>query len=101
MKVVSYKQYNEQKTLFFNKHDYDFTIHTSGMDCYGTYHKEYVFEDGAIWYEVVSLAQEEVKLEGVSTITNTKVFGTKLVEYNKIEFWSSDNSISQYWYETI
>ena len=101
MNVVKYDEYTKQKMDFIQKHDSDFTIHTSEMDCYNSYHKEYVFEDGAVWYEVISLAQEEAKLEGTSKITGMKVFGSKLVRYNRIEFWNSDNSLSRYTYETI
>ena len=46
--TVSYKDYFETKKAFFEKHGFDFTTHTSSMDEYDRYHKDYIFEDGAI-----------------------------------------------------
>lgn len=52
--TVKYEEYRHDKQAFFKKHDNDFTIHTSSMDEYSRYHKEYMFADGATWYECYS-----------------------------------------------
>lgn len=91
--TVDIKIYDKEKREFFQKHDNDFSCDTSSMDEYGCYHKEYVFEDGAVWYEVMSpeYADYEVEVKLVKIHETIKMFRT--------EFWSSDNSSSKYYYE--
>ena len=91
--TVSYKEYNEMKKNFFEKHDFDFKTNTSSLDEYNRYHKEYIFADGAMWYEVMSPEWEEVEAEVkyVKVKVSVKLFRT--------EFWSSDDATSRYYYE--
>ena len=90
--VVSYKQYAEDKKSFFEKHDYNYTLDTSPMDEYGRYTKTYIFEDGKVWYEVMSPTFEstEVEIHLVKVKVEVKMLRT--------EYWSSE-SPSKYYYE--
>lgn len=94
--TVNYNEYSNDKKAFFSKHDNDFNTFTSSMDEYGRYHKEYVFSDGAIWYELMrpEYVTEDIELEvkGVKVKTQIKV---KLF---RIEFWSTESG-SKYYYE--
>lgn len=91
--TVKFNEYNEDKNSFFKKHNYNFKCDTSSMDEYGRYHKEYVFEDGAVWYEVMSPTWQNVEVEVklVKVVVKVKLLST--------EFWSSDNASSKYYYE--
>ena len=91
--TVTFNEYNDEKNNFFKKHDYNFKCDTSSMDEYGRYHKEYVFEDGAVWYEVMSpdCIAYEVEVKMVKICETVKMLRT--------EFWSSDNASSKYYYE--
>lgn len=95
--TVKYEEYIQDKQAFFNKHDNEFTIQTSSMDEYSRYHKEYIFDDGAIWYESYSpewfTQTVEVDVKGVAIKTDVEV---KLF---RTEFWNTDNSSSKYYYE--
>ena len=93
MKVVNYEEYTNAKQEFLKAHDYDYRIQTSPMDEYGSYHKEYICEDGAIFYEVMSPVTENV------TVEVHKVTMTVPVKFLRTEFWSSDNAESGYYYE--
>ena len=76
MAVVSYKRYSGEKDQFFRSHKNDFRIETSMMDEYGRYHKDYLFEDGAIWHEdmspVFESATVEIKMVKVSVEVTVK-----------------------------
>ena len=91
--TVTYKEYNEMKKNFFAKHKFDFRTDTSSLDEYDRYHKEYIFSDGAMWYEVMSPEWEEAEVEVryVKVKVSVKLFRT--------EFWSSDNAESNYYYD--
>lgn len=90
--TVKFNEYNDDKNNFFKKHDYNFKCGISSMDEYGCYHKEYVFEDGAIWYEAISpeYVDYEVEVKLVKIHETIKMFRT--------EFWSTE-SASKYYYE--
>ncbi len=96
MKEVTFEIYNEDKELFFNKHnsnyDSDYTCNTSPMTDDGVYIKTYCFTDGANWYERMSPAYETVtvKVHGVQFETQVKL--------QKIEYWSSEMG-SRFYYE--
>lgn len=92
MNTVCYEKYNKEKIKFFRKHK-SCTELTSPMSADCSYHKEYVFEDGAVWYEVMSIENVpvEVEVKFCKVRQNIKMFRT--------EFWSSDDSISKYYYE--
>lgn len=85
--------YNEDKELFFKKHDNDFTVDTTPMTEYGTYNKTYSFTDGAMWCECMSPVVEK---------TTVEVHGVMIpvtVKLQKIEYWSTDNGSSRFYYE--
>lgn len=90
--TVTYKEYMEEKTAFFKKHDHDFTVKTSPMDEYDRYHKTYVFEDGAEWCETMGsdYANETIEVKKAKVKVEIKLFRT--------EFWSSETG-SKYYYE--
>lgn len=95
--TVNYEEYRKIKKNFFNRHNGEFKTFTSPMDKYGTYHKEYVFEDGATFYEVMSpeFASKEVEVE----IKMVKIVSNVEVKLFKTEFWSSDDAVSRCYYE--
>ena len=91
--TVNYKQYNEDKKVFFQKHNYDFQCETSSMDGYGRYYKVYSFTDGAQWYENMSPTYEsaEVEIKMVVVTVEVKMFRT--------EYYNTDDSTSKCYYE--
>lgn len=91
--TVTDVRYRYEREMFFRKHNCDFEVQTSQMDEYGMYHKEYIFADGAIWYEVMSpeYVKEEVNIKLCKVTVEVKMFRT--------EFWSSDDSVSKFYYE--
>lgn len=96
--TVDYRTYDNEKQSFIKKHSQtNWKIETSSMDEYGRYHKEYVFEDGAIWYEVMS--PEWFKMDVEVEINFCKVKRTIEVKMFRTEFWSTDDSHSKYYYE--
>lgn len=90
--TVTYKEYTDDKKRFFEKHDYDYRIHTSPMDEYGVYTKTYCFKDGAQWFEVMSpeYVDFEVMVKMVVIRDKVKMFRT--------EYWSTEAG-SKYYYE--
>ena len=92
MLIVTQAEYNEQKKAFFKKHPL-VKVDTSSMDEYSSYHKEYICEKNAIWYEVMSPYHKTVEIE----VNKCKV--SVDIELFQTEFWDSDNSKSRYYYE--
>lgn len=90
--TVSYKQYEQERKAFFEKHDYDYRVETSQMDEYGRYYKTYMFEDGAVWYEAMSPTFEKAEVE----VQLVKV--TVEVKMLRTEYWSTETK-SKYYYE--
>lgn len=88
MATVTYNEYNEAKMSFFDRHDHTYKTSTSPM-IDDVWHKEYVFEDGAIWYE----RYEHVYIPVTVDVMRCKV--DVEVEMLKNEFWSTDNSKSR------
>lgn len=93
MATVNYKEYTQQKDAFFKKHNYDFRIETSSMDEYGRYHKDYIFDDGAVWHEDMCPTFEE------ATVEIKKVNVKVEVKMLRTEFYNTDNATSNYYYE--
>lgn len=91
--TVTVKDYGELKKNFFEKHENEFRIETSPMDEYGRYHKEYVFNDGAVWYQVMGpeYVNQEVTVKGCTMNVEFKMFRT--------EFWNTDDFKSKFCYE--
>lgn len=93
MNVMTYHEYSLEKRGFFERHDYDYQVETSPMDERGVYHKEYVFKDGAIWYERMSpeWVRQTIEVKRAKVDVDIKMFCT--------EFWDTDNAASRYYYE--
>ena len=93
MKIVSYKEWNDEKIKFMEKHNFDYTVETSSMNEYGEYHKVYVFEDGANWYENMRPVWEK------ATVEVKRVPCTVEIKLLETEFYSSEDAQSKYYYE--
>ena len=91
--AIGYQEYAKLKDEFFKKHSYDYKIETSQMDEYGHYHKEYLFEDEAIWYESYRPTFEKavVEIKKVKVEVEVKMFCT--------EFWDTDDGTTRCMYE--
>jgi hypothetical protein len=93
--MATYKEYTEEKKAFLNSIG-DWNCETSSMDEYGRYNKTYIGEKGT-WYEVMTpvweTAEAEVEIHGIKTMAKAEM------KMMRIEFWSSKNSKSQYYYE--
>ena len=95
MTMVTYKDYSNDLAHFINKHSIKselISVNTSGYEG-GVYRKEYMFEDGASFYEVNRNIKGEANAETVGLKFKVKV---DLIEH---EYWSTDDSKSKYWYE--
>lgn len=96
MATVSYETYMADKKAFLRRHD-DWKVETSSMDEYGRYYKTYTGADGAIFTEEMypcwETAEAEVELHGV------KVTLSESVKFMRTEYYSTDNSNSNYYYE--
>lgn len=92
MNVVKFDEYENDKKEFFRKHKNDFRCETSNGSA-EYYNKTYVFDDGAIWYEVMRKVYENIKVEiyYISIPVEVELFQT--------EYWSSDNADSKVYYE--
>lgn len=90
--TVTYKQYIDEMIAFSKKHNAkgQCKITTSPMEN-NRYHKEYCWEDGANWYEVTELINEEKEVEAHGLIFKVNV------EMWRTEFWSTE-SPSKYYY---
>lgn len=95
MKTVTYEEYNRDLSAFLRKHGAksDWHVYTSPLQ-EGQYHKNYVFEDGAEFVEINELNYREPVEVVVHGITISTV-----VHLIRHEYWSTDDSVSKYWYE--
>lgn len=86
------KEYWDKKMTFFKKHPMD-TVHTSPMDEYGGYHKTYICEDGAQWFESMGIVPvtERVVVRGVAVNVTVDLFRT--------EFWNTEEAGTGVYYE--
>ena len=92
--TVDYKEYTKDLQDFIKKHGKQgWEVQTSPMDEYGYYHKEYICNDGAIFYEVMGpeYCKQKVTVKMVEVEVEIKLFRT--------EYWSSDNASSKFYYE--
>lgn len=92
----AYRDYNEQKREFFAKHsseERENQERAAFID--GVSHKTIAFPDGAVWSERSEIITETVEnfLHGVMVKSLAKLY--------KTEFYSTDNSASQYCYEAV
>lgn len=91
MNVVTSKEYDDEKRQFFAKHG-TFRINTSAGSA-EYYHKEYVFEDNAVWYEVMMRVSEPVHVEV------KKCHITMEADLLRTEYYNSDDADSKYYFE--
>ena len=93
MNILDYKHYHNAKLAFMHKHYDDFSVDTSPMSECGTYHKTYIFEDGAQMTEVMRpvYVNTVVEVRGVKIPIRVKLFET--------EMWTSDDANSVFYYE--
>lgn len=96
MTKTTYEGYLNDLEKFINKHSKkaDWRVITSPYKN-GQYHKQYVFEDGAILTDVNYMEGETypVFVEELGFTANIPVI--------KHEYWSTDESGSKYWYEHL
>lgn len=97
MKEVDYSTYERELNEFIRKHSKKSDLHiwTSAF-VNGQYHKDYLFEDGATFTEVNEHDYKEmvvVELHGKKIQT--------IVRMIRHEYWSTDDSESHVWYESI
>lgn len=94
--TVSYETYRADKEAFLKKHP-DWTVDTSSMDEYGRYSKQYMSTDGAIFTEEMypcwETAEAKVELHGVIVTLKDDI------KFMRIEYYSTDDSQSRYYYE--
>lgn len=95
---MTYEEYNEEKKQFFEKHSYDYRVGTSTMDEYSAYYKTYTFEDGAQWYEKVSLKKEQLGVTAESELAGRTVHSQIIINWMCTEYWSTE-AASKYYYE--
>lgn len=90
--TVSYTEYKEDREKFFKKHNNDFDVYTSSLDEYDSYHKEYIFKDGAVWHEAMRPTYESKEIEIKKCKINIEV---KML---RTEYWSTE-TYSKFYYE--
>lgn len=90
MNIVNYIEYDSDKVNFLKGKD--FSVKTTNFDN-GRYYREYICNDGSIFYEVASKVYEKVNVEV------KKVNMEILVELFEVEYWTSLNGTSKYYYE--
>ena len=93
----SYNEYTKQKIDFFLKHSKD-TGDVKEYDNFtenGVMKKEFSFSDGACWFECMDRVLEtgETVIRGCKIPVKAELF--------RVEFWSTDNSRSQYYYSPV
>ena len=96
MNTVTYEKYMNDLVKFVGKHSKknDFRVETSPM-INDRYDKKYLFEDGSTFWEINEIITEEVEVE-VHVITCKAQ-----VELYRHEYWSTDDSSTKYWYESL
>lgn len=94
MKKVTDKEFYKDLNTFIQKHGKksDWKVITSPY-VNGQYHKEYVFENGAVFTDVNYLEGEyyEVEIKELGFSSKIPVI--------KHEYWSTDDATSKFWYE--
>lgn len=94
--VVSFREYQEDLKAFCEKHNKnsECTIVTSPFTN-NQYHKSYMYSDGATFTEINERIFEEIETEihGIKVKTMVELFRT--------EYWSTDNSRSNFVYERV
>lgn len=90
--------YIEYKNAFIKKHSKaDWSVHTSPMDEYGQYVKNYIFTDGATLTEVNRPVVETVTVE--TTVKGIPITIHQDVKLMETEAWNTDDARSVKFYE--
>ena len=90
--------YIEYKNNFIKKHNKaDWTVHTSLMDEYGQYVKNYIFTDGATLTEVNRPVFETVKVK--AEVKGIEVEIEDTIKLMETEAWNTDDATSVRFYE--
>ena len=90
--------YIEYKNAFIKKHSKaDWSVHTSPMDEYGQYVKNYIFTDGATLTEINRPVWETVEVE--TEVKGVKVVIKQDVKLFETEAWNTDDAKSVKFYE--
>ncbi len=99
MNTVTYKDYNNDLIKFCQKHSkHELRVYTSPF-IDNQYIKSWYYSDGSEFHEVNQNVTEVVTVPvEIHGIKLDKTFEIKLVKH---EYWSSDNSVSKYWYEKL
>lgn len=92
------KTYIDYKNEFIRKHNNaDWTVHTTPMNEYGQYSKNYVFTDGATLIEINRPVWETVKVE--TEVKGIKVVIEQEIKLMETEVWNTDDATSVKFYE--
>ncbi len=95
MKTVDYTTYMNDLKSFIQKHNsHDYKVITSDFQN-NQYHKSYIFEDGSEFIEI----NYHEHYETIETTIHNIPVKTHICMV-KHEYWSTDDSISKYWYES-
>ena len=92
--TVTYEKYTADKKAFLKKHGKeDWKVETSPMDEYGRYYKTYICGDGAVFNEEMYPTYEtgEAEIRGIKVKVEVKMM--------RIEYYSTDDAESRYYYE--
>ena len=95
MNIVNYQTFENDLNSFISKHSKKSDLHiwTSPLKD-GEYRKEYLFEDGASFYEINRMnysEQVEIEVHGLWMMVEVKMI--------RHEYFSTDEGTSKYWYE--
>lgn len=95
---MTFADYMEYKNAFIERHrESDWRIDTSPMDRNGTYVKTYIFEDGAVLWEVNRHITEKVEVE--TFVHGVRVLVSGEVELEETESWNTDDARIVKFYE--
>lgn len=92
--TVTYEEYEIERINFIKKNsEHEWEVKMSPMDEYGRYSKTYIFDNGAQWFETCGPVTEIAQFEhrGMTFEAEVKMF--------RVEFFSTDDSKSKYYYE--
>ena len=100
MKITTWEEYTKAKKEFIKKHSKiaDWKVETSSLNEYNIYHKEYVFEDGAVFYERMAPVWKKAGAE-VEVVHGVHVWIEQEVKLLEIEYYRTDNTESCVYYE--
>lgn len=95
MTIVDYDTYETDKLNFFRKQNYGHTRYTTPLTN-GEYHTNFIFENGAVYYEHCSTVYETVSVNTI--VKGVKVTLTQNVKLFRVEYWTSEDAHSKFYY---